>query len=392
MNIRAYPHTFELGDNVTESDPNAKPISARAESLPYAHKSWIQVARIGAYKGHPAGEFEFTAEVFAKMVANFEQYNENGMVPLDFEHASEVGYGDGSSAATGWIVQLQSRGEAGLWGLVEWLEPGLTLVRQRRYRFFSPTVAFNYLEPRTGKRVGPVLLSGALTNRPFLDGMAEVTARAQTQAHTTKEEHSMNLETLLASLKAALGDSTVTAENAAERVQKLRESLATAEGTVAEMRAKEVRASATAAVAELVAHGVIDAEDKDAIETAAELCMSSRAQFDSLFKRKLGEAKVKLSDAKSKQAPAQSGKSSGATVAADIAEDVRRQLSANISGESKADSRDVPKANSDEKLSMSERVAKRAEELAKSDRAQYALRDGSPNQTAYSDAARQIGR
>lgn len=387
--VRAPQHRFELGDNIAEDAKTPKVSLGAADA--YQHKSWIQVARLGKYTGHPAGAFEFTVETFARMVENFEQNNENGMVPLDFEHASEAGYADGSSAATGWIVQLQNRGEAGLWGLVEWLEPGLSLVRAGRYKFFSPTVAFNYLDARTGKRIGPVLLSGALTNRPFLDGMAQVTARAPSLAHQPKDDNQMNLDTLVASLKAALGNSNITAENAAEHVQKLRDAEREATAEVAKMKAEALRMSAIAAVKELVEFGVIDNADSDAIDSAAELRMSSPAMFDKLFKVKLSAAKTSRANA-----PAKSDSSATASSAASIVNEVRAQLgtqlSANSGDKPSAAGTANPQRTEGATLSLSDRVARRAHELAKSDPKSYALTSGAPNQTAFQTASREVSR
>jgi phage I-like protein len=142
--------------------------------------SWIQVAKVGTFRGHPMGPFAFTPEVFATIIANF-LATENRMVPVDYEHATEAlgesVFQDGAPAV-GWIVELDNRGPDGLWGRVEWIDAAaVEHIRQGRYRYFSPAVAFNATDRVTGKAIGPTLVSGGLTNRPFLDGMAVVTAR-----------------------------------------------------------------------------------------------------------------------------------------------------------------------------------------------------------------------
>lgn len=187
-------------------------------------RSWIQVAKVGAWKGHPAGEFEFTPEVFEKIVANF-RATQNRHLPVDFEHGSEKENADlyvHGAPATGFIVDLDNRGQDGLWGLVEWLEPGLGYVRAGRYRYFSPAITFDAHDPESGEQIGPIITSGALTNRPFLDGMAPVVAKAggasgarsaagvdSGAAHSAtlaaqhgKERHTMDPEKLLAQAEA----------------------------------------------------------------------------------------------------------------------------------------------------------------------------------------------
>lgn len=142
-------------------------------------RSWIQAAIVGEWKGHPAGEFEFTPEVFDEIVRNFKA-TENRHLPLDFEHGTEKENEDlyrSGAPATGWIVELENRGAAGLWALVEWLEPGLSYVRAGRYRYFSPAITFDATDPVSGEKIGALMTSGALTNRPFLDGMMPVAAR-----------------------------------------------------------------------------------------------------------------------------------------------------------------------------------------------------------------------
>lgn len=142
---------------------------------------WIQVAKCGAFKGHPAGEFELTPQIFDQMVANF-LATDNRRIPIDFEHASEAQATDGSvpvtgAPAQGWIIDLKNRGADGLWGLVQWLEPAREYIKQGQYRYFSPAIRFNSRDRVTGKPIGARLTSGGLTNSPFLDGMQPLVAR-----------------------------------------------------------------------------------------------------------------------------------------------------------------------------------------------------------------------
>ena len=48
-----------------------------------AAQTWVDVAFEGTWRGHRAGEFSFTREVFEEIVANF-RANPNP-VPLDYE-------------------------------------------------------------------------------------------------------------------------------------------------------------------------------------------------------------------------------------------------------------------------------------------------------------------
>lgn len=173
--------------------------------------SWIQIACVGRFRGHSAGGFEFTPAVFEQIARNFKA-TKNRHVPVDFEHATELATPSvmqGGAPATGWICELDNRGQGGLWGFVQWLEPGLTYIREGRYKYFSPAVIFDAIDPVSGADIGPVLVSGALTNRPFLDGMQPLAARAtvgdDAAGATSHAGGSMTLEELIRQLCAALG-------------------------------------------------------------------------------------------------------------------------------------------------------------------------------------------
>jgi hypothetical protein len=147
---------------------------------------WQQIAKVGEFRGHPAGPFALTPVVFSDICRNFTEVD-GGQVAFDFEHASELEPTEGSipaegAPAQGWIRQLDNRGISGLWALVEWLEPARTYIRQGKYRHVSPAIRFNAKHPETGKPIGARLTSVALTNKPFLRGMVPVMATDTTPA------------------------------------------------------------------------------------------------------------------------------------------------------------------------------------------------------------------
>jgi hypothetical protein len=140
---------------------------------------WIQIAKSGTFAGHPSGPFRLDEAVFADIVKNF-YATENRAVPIDFEHASEAPATDGSiptegAPAQGWIRELKIVG-SDLWALVEWGELARAYIREGKYRFISPAIRFNARDRVTGKIIGARLTSAGLTNSPFLDGMAPLTA------------------------------------------------------------------------------------------------------------------------------------------------------------------------------------------------------------------------
>jgi hypothetical protein len=156
---------------------------------------WNQLTKLGAFRGHPAGPFEITQQINAEIERNF-RATKNQKIPIDFEHASEQDPTAGTipskgAPAQGWIHDLQNRGPAGLWGLVEWLEPARTYVKQGKYKFFSPAIRFGAKDRVTGQPIGARMTSGALTNNPFLDGMMPLAASDRGAARTVD-----NMETI----------------------------------------------------------------------------------------------------------------------------------------------------------------------------------------------------
>ena len=140
---------------------------------------WNQIAITGAWKGHPQGPFVIDSQTLSEIVRNFNA-TQNRNVPIDYEHASEQDPTSGSipqngAPAIGHIKQLEIR-DGALWGLVEWTDKARSQIANGEYKFFSPAIRFNSRDRTTGQRIGAVLSSGALTNKPFLDGMAAMAA------------------------------------------------------------------------------------------------------------------------------------------------------------------------------------------------------------------------
>ena len=174
-----------------------------------AETTWIQVAVEGSWDGHPMGAFEFTPDVFASILRNFDA--QSNPVPLTYEHP------DKSSGqpipAAGWIHSLEVRGEA-LWAEVEFTKRSAEMVRAGEYKYCSVVVWFDSEDRATGDDIGPELLEVGLTNTPFLDGMEPITlsralGKEQTMMKTAGLRALMNELTpakdALDELKAKLG-------------------------------------------------------------------------------------------------------------------------------------------------------------------------------------------
>lgn len=132
----------------------------------------IQVAKLGRFKDPRYGTFEITASDVDSWVRNLQEHF-GGEVPIDRDHATDKGT---SSEAMAWIRNLAVEGDA-VTADVEWTPAGEELVRQKRYRYISPTFV-SALKDQQGITKGPALLRAALTNNPFLHDMPAVSLDA----------------------------------------------------------------------------------------------------------------------------------------------------------------------------------------------------------------------
>jgi hypothetical protein len=141
----------------------------------------IPVAKLGTYRDKRYGSFSIGD-------ADYESWQRNltegfgGRALVDFDHSPEKGTG---TRAAGWITslekvtgaQLQEQDPARFAKLdpqavyvasdVELSKAGAEALRNREYRYISPTFVANWTD-ETGAKRGRTLLGAGLTNRPFL--------------------------------------------------------------------------------------------------------------------------------------------------------------------------------------------------------------------------------
>lgn len=85
------------------------------------------------------------------------------LIPVDFNHATELKAGKGEETpAAGWITQVDVQ-DGALWASIEWTDRGRYAVLGRSYRYLSP--AFHF-DPKT-REIGRIA-SVALVNKPNL--------------------------------------------------------------------------------------------------------------------------------------------------------------------------------------------------------------------------------
>lgn len=149
-----------------------------AENGSTAPRSWIQLAKTGAFHSNRYGKFSITRDDLAQMLHNFNNVTPKPPteVPVDWDHLSmQEPTHPGDGAAAGWMKKLELRdnGET-LWAEVEWTPKAAEAIKNREYQFVSPSFVKDHTH-KDGKKIGTTLLAAAVTNHPFLEGMAALT-------------------------------------------------------------------------------------------------------------------------------------------------------------------------------------------------------------------------
>ncbi len=142
-----------------------------------AMRCWIQVARTGRWKSKRYGRFSITRQDLEQMLGNFMTVTPIAptQLPIDYDHLAMDPKRPGDGVAAGWITRLELRGSDGeLWAEVEWTPDAAAKIRRCEYRYVSPSFIKDYVW-KNGKNIGTTLVAAAITNHPFLEGMAAIT-------------------------------------------------------------------------------------------------------------------------------------------------------------------------------------------------------------------------
>lgn len=176
--------------------PADAPESVPANAAPPTSR--VHIARAGKFSHPRYGRFSVTRDTFDSFIRNLAAGIPTPELPVDIDHAPEMG---GPTAACGWIKGLSTEG-TNLYADVEWNWDGAWALREKRYKYVSPTWVLNYVDDE-GRKRGPTLLAFALTNRPFFSGLAGVTLARLPRLSFAREE--------LAGIALAIEDELPTA-------------------------------------------------------------------------------------------------------------------------------------------------------------------------------------
>ena len=138
--------------------------------------SEIQILRTGTFHHPFYGKFTITDDTLQHMVANYGTVRPKSptQMVVDFEHLSTGDVVDPMQGrAAGWFVSVRTE-EGKLFATVSWTDEAAEAIKEKKFQFISPEFSLNYIDKESGEDVGPTILSAALTNRPFLEGMEPV--------------------------------------------------------------------------------------------------------------------------------------------------------------------------------------------------------------------------
>jgi hypothetical protein len=173
-----------------------------------APRSWIQLARTGKFVSKRYGRFEISRADLAQMYRNFNEVTPKAPteLPVDYDHLGMDPKQPLDGIAAGWMKRLELRANGDeLWAEVEWTDRAAQAIRAKEYKFISPSFVKDHTH-KDGTKIGATLLAAAVTNFPFLEGMASLTL-------ATPAVGAMNLDAplrdLLATEDAALSLATI---------------------------------------------------------------------------------------------------------------------------------------------------------------------------------------
>jgi hypothetical protein len=128
-------------------------------------ESVVEILRVGRWDGSK-GRFEITSQVLGELASSFQKRTYGTELQVNFSH-------NRWAEAAGWFNEVWTDG-AKLYAKIEWTELGLDALKKKIYRYFSSEIAFEYKDEETQQVSTNVLMGGALTNIPYIRGLAPV--------------------------------------------------------------------------------------------------------------------------------------------------------------------------------------------------------------------------
>ena len=146
---------------------------------------WVHAFPYRTYDHPTYGEITFTEDDAVEMKQNFENNVLERKVAWNYAHKKDRAKGD---KAAGWVQAVEVR-EDGAWVAVEPTETAAEEIKKGEWRYSSVERLPEWTHDSTGEKFKNVLFGGALTNYPFLKGVAPLNF-SDFDLVERKEEHS----------------------------------------------------------------------------------------------------------------------------------------------------------------------------------------------------------
>lgn len=141
---------------------------------------WQKIVPFGEFPTHHQGGFKVTNADGQDMERNFKAGA--GKVLIDYEHNSLFG----DTRAAGWGHDVQWRADDGLyWKAPQFVPNAEKAISDGEYSYYSPVIQFK-AKNNSGKKIGTVLHSVALTNLPFFQTEIDAIRNSQTEDNEMK--------------------------------------------------------------------------------------------------------------------------------------------------------------------------------------------------------------
>lgn len=132
--------------------------------------AWVEALQAGDFNHPLYGRLSFNEERFRRFHGNFALNVRGAELDVDYDHKMDPAKGN---KAAGWVRNVRFNADR-LEYQIEFTKEAVEGIRNKEWRYFSSDFMQEWTDPRTGVKHKDVLCGGALTNRPFIKGMAPV--------------------------------------------------------------------------------------------------------------------------------------------------------------------------------------------------------------------------
>ncbi len=144
-------------------------------------RAWVNIANIGSFAHPEYGSLDFTPALVNTWRRNLLSGAVGGLgsdgkprVAIDYEHAMDDDTVAPHNRVTAAHLADIAVKNGRIYGLLEFTAQAAQQVREGKWSWFSVSTVSNLFDKLSGCDLGPGLIGGALTNRPFIPGLKAI--------------------------------------------------------------------------------------------------------------------------------------------------------------------------------------------------------------------------